>query len=337
MTVRHAVLLRQLKRLKLSEDQIPTLAQWQGILEQIDDSYNDADESRYLNERSINISSREMTEKNQELLAIISKLRNVQQDLIQAEKMATIGQLSAGIAHEINNPLSYALSNIGVLQKRLPILLQLLDFYQNPNHNLPLPEIINQINVPSILADLLPLVVETKEGLIRIKDIVENLNQFTRTRKETNILIDLNTILESAIKIMHNKLKYKCNLQVNLGELPKILGNPTELSVAFINLLMNAEQSIKDKGNIIITSKVSYSDILISITDNGCGIAPENLTKIFTPFFSTRPIGTGIGLGLSTAYGIIKLHNGTIKVESKEGVGSTFTIYLPINYSTSEA
>lgn len=238
MIVTHPVLFRQLKRLKISEDQVPSLSQWHAILESINENYQDADKGQYLSELSINISSREMLEKNRKLSDAISQLQAIQNQLIQSEKMATIGQLSAGVAHEINNPLSFSLSNIGVLQKRLVILLQLIDFYKDLSNQYPdiaitIDLFMKEKNIMSILADFEPIIAETKEGLMRIKEIVKNLNKFSDLGKQEMNPIDINSCLKSAIEIMKNKLNKKCDLHIDLGTLPEIIGIYKDLKPEF--------------------------------------------------------------------------------------------------------
>lgn len=340
LEITHPVLLRQLKRLNLSADKPPTISEWNEILNRIDQSYHDADQSQYLNEISINVSSREMLQKNRDLTESINQLNKLQDQLIQSEKQATIGQISSGVAHEINNPLSYSLSNVDTLQKRIHILLRLIDLYKdilNSNRCEYGDKLISEINsfiqdnrIPSIISDFEPLFSETRDGLLRIKNIVQKLSKLSIIKKDDMLKIDINNCLKNAIEIIRNKDEFKHEININLGEVPNVYGISSELEVVFTNILMNAVESISDQGSIMVTSESTDSQVVITITDNGNGISIDNITKLFTPFFTTKPIGTNVGLGLSTAYGIIESHGGLITVISKQNGGSTFTIVLPI-------
>jgi two-component system, NtrC family, sensor kinase len=344
MIVTHPVLRRFLKRIKLSEDQVPTLEQWHAILQSIDKNNQDADQAQYLNELSINVSSREMAEKNKELTESITKLNKLQQQVIQSEKMATIGQLSGGIAHEINNPLSYALANISTLQKRLLIIKNLIDLIKQKlnvtgDHHLhdlvkELDAFIQEKKVLSITTDLDPLLNETNEGLLRIKNIVEAFSKFSNSNIGKMETVDVNNCINSAIAISNTEFNGKLELDLHLEALPSISGVYADLEVTFINLLANAKQAIVDNGKITISSTTKDADIIITFSDNGVGITQENIDKVFDPFFSTRPIGSGIGLGLTMAYGIIENHGGKIWVESKPNEGTSFIISLPIKTQT---
>ena len=336
----HPVLKRQLKRLNISEDQVPTIDQWNDLLNRIERTYFDSDQGQYLNELSINVSSREMAEQNQKLAEAIKQLHKTQDALIKSEKKAAIGQISAGVAHEINNPLTYVLGNIGILDKRSIILLQAIDFYKNlisqlPNK--PLNEIESDIinfesknKILKIISDLNPVAEEIKEGLYRIKQIIINLNNVANKKIEPLQEIDINECLKSAIKNISEKSAKQVGICSDFGNLPKILGVFTELELSFIILLSNAIQAISENGQITVSSIESNSYILIKITDNGCGISEENLAKLFLPFFTTQTATQSVGLGLATAYAIIDLHGGTIAVESKLDYGSTFTVSLPV-------
>jgi signal transduction histidine kinase len=301
------------------------------------------EEGRALLEHRIQQRTLELSNKNHELSHTVDQLRLAQKNLIQSEKMATIGQLSAGIAHEINNPLSFVMSNTNTLQKYLSNIMQLLDLYQNLLKKIedsklpPLQELTQKIislitekKIVKILSDLDNIINESKEGLTRIKKIVSNLGSFASIKSETIGKININSCIESSIEMVWNKLKYNCEINKNLSDVPLIYGSPEQLKMVIMALLLNAADAITKKGIITITSKKSDSMIEITIHDTGCGIKPEHLSKLFTPFFTTKPVGSGIGLGLAIAYGIIQSYNGTITAESEVGSGSTFTIQLPI-------
>jgi len=260
------------------------------------------------------------------------------------QRLTAVTQLAAGVAHEINNPLSYILSNISVLQKRLSIILQLQELYQallgeiknsqssqfhNAAENVAL--FCAEKKIPMIIEDSNNLITESKDGLLRIKDIISNLRNFSSPDKKLIETVNINMIIESSLEIFANKFKEKCVVHKKLSDLPPIIASSKQLTILFTNLLSNAEESIVDKGEITISSFVTESHIVVKIKDNGCGISPENISKVFNPFFTTKPIGKNPGLGLSTVYGIAQLYGGSITIESDLGKGSTFTLSLPIN------
>lgn len=260
------------------------------------------------------------------------------------QRMAAVGRVAAGAAHEINNPLSYALSNLWTLQKYTNLIFQLQDLYQSMMIEVDrwddekIKDIIKKINlfydekkIDFMRGDIYTLLLETNDGLDRIKEIIANLRYFSSTEKEIKTTIDINEVIELSLKLAANKINPECTINKNFSQLPPIYASKSQLSVVFSNLLMNAGQSIAGKGEITISTLAMPSHILIEIVDNGHGIAPENLSKIFTPFFTTRPIGMGAGLGLSTAFAIIQLYNGTITVNSDVGKGSVFSVLLPID------
>jgi two-component system, chemotaxis family, sensor kinase Cph1 len=288
--------------------------------------------------------SDELSKKNKSLSHALLQLKEMQDNIIQTAKMATIGQLAAGIAHEINNPLSYILNNIYVLKKYFNLIKaafdassQLMDdLSQNPSYkdSKQYQDIIlfNQNNkLFTKLGDLDNIFSETIEGSLRIKQIVSNLTSFSGGAHEGFEIIDVNALIETAINITFNELKYKTTLVKNLTEIPKIRVSSKQLELVFVNLLLNAAQSIETKGEITISSSLSGLNILVTVSDTGCGIPSNNLPKLFTPFFTTKPIGSATGLGLANAYGYIKSLGGKITVKSQVGKGSTFSVFLPIN------
>ncbi len=284
----------------------------------------------------------ELKETNKALSATLDSLHSTQSQLIESEKMSITGQLAAGVAHEINNPLSYVSNNIDVLNKRFLSIHELYNLYQNlinkiqELHVPQLQEMTAQINtlsqtkkISNSFDDLPALMTETLEGLKRIKDIVLNLRSFSSPEDEELSDTDLNSCIESAIELSRNELKYKCTLHKNFSTLPTLRSKPRQLKIVFINLLLNAADAINDKGDITIVTSATYSDITISITDTGRGIPPEQLRKLFTPFFTTKE--KSAGLGLSTAYGIIHSLGGSITASSTLNHGATFTISFPLN------
>jgi two-component system NtrC family sensor kinase len=236
------------------------------------------------------------------------------------------------------------LNNIYLLKKYSSLIKTAFDAYsqlmddlsQNPSYkdSKQYQDIIlfNQNNkLFTKLGNLDNIFSETIEGSLRIKQIVSNLTTFSGGAHEGVEIINVNDLIETAISITFNELKYKTTLVKHLTETPKIRVSPKQLELVFVNLLLNAAQSIETTGEIGVSSSVSGSNILVTVSDTGCGISSDNLPKLFTPFFTTKPIGTYTGLGLANTYGYIKSLGGKITVKSKVGKGSIFSVFLPIN------
>ncbi|MEO9872424.1 sensor histidine kinase [Ekhidna sp.] len=245
--------------------------------------------------------------KNQQIGDSMKQLQETTHKLIQSEKMASLGMLSAGVAHEINNPLNFIKGGIEVLEQGLQKEKK-LEF------------------------DADPCIHVVKEGLNRATVIVNSLNHFSRSSEGMNEQCDIHEILENSLVMLQPKIKYKGKVFKEYAEESLIIqGNEGKLHQAFLNLISNAEQSINSKGNITIKTKKLKKKIGIEIIDDGEGISKENLNKISDPFFTTKPVGMGTGLGLSITYKIIREHNGEIKVSSKIGKGSKFAISFNLN------
>ncbi|WP_200892156.1 ATP-binding protein [Methyloterricola oryzae] len=278
------------------------------------------------------ITTRKQMEEEQQRL--ISELQTAQEQLLQSEKMAGIGQLAAGVAHEINNPIGFVYSNMSSLQHYVETLFRVIEQYEVATA--AVPELVKQFEVIRRDADLEflkddigSLVEESRDGLVRVKDIVQALKDFSRVGEMEWQVADLHQGLESTLKIVANELKYKATIRKEFGNLPQIKCLPSQLNQVFMNLLVNAGHAIKDDGVITIRTGTESAWVWIEIADTGCGIAPANLKRIFEPFFTTKPIGTGTGLGLSLSYGIINKHGGKIEVDSEVGKGTRFVIRLP--------
>ncbi len=276
----------------------------------------------------------------------ISNRKKMESRLVQSEKMASLGQLAAGVAHEINNPIGFVSSNVKTLSEYIDVFKLLLEKYQsysdcvNQGDQELQNKLIKEINelreqedIESIIEDTSDLLKESDDGLIRVKDIVLNLKSFVRLDETGSIEANINECIEATLKIVWNELKYNCEIVKEYGELPMLQCVPGQLNQVFMNLLVNASHSIKENGIITIQTEATSSEIIIRIIDTGEGIPEENLKELFTPFFTTKPVGQGTGLGLSISYGIVEKHNGRIDVESKVGKGSCFTIHLPLNNS----
>ena len=284
----------------------------------------------------------ELHKRDEEQKLLIKKLQEAQQQLLQAEKMASIGQLAAGIAHEINNPIGFINSNMNSLQSYVNSLFNVIDRYKN---RLSLAELgddqqksVNKINTDSeleyIRSDVSDLVSESMDGLNRVKEIVLSLKDFSHVGETEWQEADINNGLESTLNIVKNEIKYKATVEKHYAELPLVSCIISQLNQVFMNLFVNAVQAIKDSGVITIETGTETKDavpwVWIKVSDTGKGIPPENLNRIFEPFFTTKPVGSGTGLGLSLSYGIITNHKGTISVDSVVGRGTCFTISLPV-------
>ncbi|KAF1698799.1 ATP-binding protein [Pseudoxanthomonas suwonensis] len=266
------------------------------------------------------------------------RLTAAQAKLLQAEKLASIGQLAAGVAHEINNPIGYVHSNLGSLQEYLHSLFALIDAYEralrSPDPRSMLAEIDqtrSRLDIDFISRDLPQLMTESREGIERVTRIVKDLKDFSRSeRDESWKLVDLHAGLESTLNIIWNELKYHATLEKDYGELPPVECLPSELNQVFMNILINAGQAIGERGTIRISTGHAGDEAWVEIADSGPGIPPDVVQRIFDPFFTTKPVGKGTGLGLSISYGIVAKHHGRIDVDSQPGQGSKFRIVLPV-------
>ncbi|MEO7495818.1 MAG: ATP-binding protein [Massilia sp.] len=273
--------------------------------------------------------------KGEEQQRLIAKLQEAQDQLLQSEKMASIGQLAAGIAHEINNPVGFVNSNMGSLQGYVTTLFGVIGDYEKAIAAQPeLAAAVAAIRAKADLAyleeDVGDLVRESLDGLKRVRDIVQSLKDFSHVGETEWQIADLHHGLDSTLNIVANEIKYKVTVEKQYGQLPQIKCLASQLNQVFLNLLVNAGHAIKDKGVITIRTGCENDWVWVAISDTGSGIAPENLKRIFEPFFTTKPVGSGTGLGLSLSYGIVNKHGGKIEVASTVGQGTTFTVRLPV-------
>jgi len=288
-----------------------------------------------------------LEQKNQELKNAYSELENAQSQVIQQEKMASIGQLAAGVAHEINNPIGFIISNLDSLRGYTGRMAKFFAFQEETVGELAeacAGEIVNEkitssfsvlkekkraLKIDYIIHDTEDLLAETLDGAGRVKKIVQGLKGFARMENEI-ILANINEGIESTVHIIWNEIKYKATLVKELGDIPLTKCNPGQLNQVFMNILVNAAHAIDVQGEICVKTWAEQESIFVSIRDTGVGIFPEALNKIFDPFYTTKEVGKGTGLGLSISYDIIKKHEGEIRVESEVGKGTTFTIKIPI-------
>ncbi len=271
--------------------------------------------------------NRALVEEQQELRLLLEKVNEVQSQLLQADKMASVGQLAAGVAHEINNPLGFVNSNLGTLRHYADDLLRLAALGAGTAEG---EALARQVDFDYLRGDLPTLLNESQEGLDRVTRIVANLKDFSRVDQAEWQEADLLEGLESTITVALHELKYKADIVRALAPLPRVRCVPAQINQVLLNLLVNAAQAIVEHGTITVRSAVEGPWVWLEIADSGKGMDAETQRRVFEPFFTTKPVGEGTGLGLSLAWDIIKKHGGSIDVESAPGQGTRMRLWLPI-------
>ena len=280
----------------------------------------------------------------EELQQVNQKLGEAQNQLMQSEKMASIGQLAAGVAHEINNPIGYVYSNLGSLEKYVQDAFSMIEQYEQAEGAIA-DEVVRaqikaareKLDIEFLKNDLRGLMSESRDGITRVKKIVQNLKDFSHVDASDEWhFADLHNGLDSTLNIVNNEIKYKADVVREYGNIPEVECLPSQLNQVFMNLLVNAAHAIEGRGTITIRTGQQEDEVWVEIADTGKGIAPEYLKKIFDPFFTTKPVGQGTGLGLSLSCGIIQKHHGRIEVQSEPGKGTTFRVWLPISQPRGE-
>ena len=310
-----------------------------GIIRDITERKRAEGELKRLNENLENL----VAKRTQEIRRAYDELKQTQAQLLQSEKMASIGQLAAGVAHEINNPMGFIQSNLGTLSEYAQDLMDLLERYTSLEEQVEegdaeqaqaaMQEIQAQkekMDVGFILEDLTSLIAESQEGAERVRKIVQDLKEFSHVDQAEKKAFNVNDGLKSTLNIVWNELKYKATVEVDYGELPEIVGYPMQLNQVFMNILVNAGQAIEEQGEIGIRTYEEDGCVCVAISDTGRGMPPEVQGRIFDPFFTMKGVGKGTGLGLSMSYNIVKKHGGDIRVDSQEGEGATFTVRIPV-------
>lgn len=303
--------------------------------------YAQTEEIRALNtelEQRVENRTAALEASNRELEKAYIDLKSAQAHLLQRDKMASIGQLAAGVAHEINNPMGFIMSNLNTLKDYADSVGQFCIFLRNMvekncgDEDLQaLQEKIKKLDIEFIMGDIGPLISQSTEGADRVKRIVLDLKDFAREENNTFELTDLNACIRTAVNMVNNEIKYVADLDLRLGDIPKINCSRHQINQVLVNMLVNARHAIEKHGTITVVTQKVGEQVVVSLTDTGCGMTEENRKRIFDPFFTTKKVGEGTGLGLSISYGIIKKHGGDITVESEPGAGTTFTVTLPIN------
>jgi two-component system, NtrC family, sensor kinase len=286
-----------------------------------------------------------LEKEKEEQKVLINKLEDAHCQLLQSEKLASIGQLAAGVAHEINNPICFVNANLSSLKDYAAKLLTMLDAYescgglllQDPVIAARLQQVRKEADIDFVRSDIASLIAESLEGTDRVRIIVQDLRDFSRAGEAVWEWANIHACLDSTLNVVRNEIRYKAEVIRDYGVLPQVECYPSQLNQVFMNLLINGAQSIAGQGSITIRTGAEGGEVWVAISDTGAGIAPENMARIFDPFFTTKPVGKGTGLGLSLCYGIVERHGGRIAVRSTVGEGTTFTIHLPIQRSASAA
>ncbi len=271
------------------------------------------------------------TPKQSEQERLNAKLAQANRQLLQSEKLAAIGQLAAGVAHEINNPVGYVYSNLQSLGSYLDDIFRLTDAIDSAASLNDLKAIKTNIDYTFLKNDLKDLLAESREGIERVKTIISAMKDFSHIEDEEFKLADLHRGIETTLNLVNNELKYKATVIKLFGEVPEVECISSQINQVIMNLLVNAAHAIEDFGEIIIRTLCDGDHVIVEVEDSGKGIAEENLHRIFEPFFTTKPVGKGTGLGLSLSFNIIQKHNGSITAErASSGEGACFRISLPL-------
>ena len=264
------------------------------------------------------------------------KLKQAQSQLVQSEKMASLGQLAAGVAHEINNPIGFVMSNVGTLKEYSDVIAKYIELANDLAEKSEGPEGVaikkldDEEDMNFIVNDINEIMSDCSDGLKRVKDIVANLKSFARSDEEDTSEFDINECILNTVKVVWNELKYKVTLHKTFSEnLPMVQGHDGQIGQVIMNMLVNATHAIDEKGDIFISTHVKSDNVEVRIKDTGKGMSEAVQAKIFDPFFTTKGVSEGTGLGLSISYGLVESHGGKIEVESKEGEGTEFIITLP--------
>lgn len=283
------------------------------------------------------VSLGELRKKQAEQDQLINKIETANNQLLQSEKLAAIGQLAAGVAHEINNPIGYVYSNLKTLNGYIVDMLQIIDAVDDASGLDEVRQLKRALDYRHIRDDVKALISESGDGIERVKQIIGALKEFSYIDEEEFRPADLHRGIETTLNVVSNELKYKAEVTKEFGELPDLECIPSQINQVVMNLLVNAAHSIEEYGRITIRTAHEGAWVWFEVEDTGKGIEKKLLNRIYEPFFTTKPIGRGTGLGLTLSYNIVKKHNGRIEVRSEPGKGTCFRIWLPIHQPAATA
>lgn len=287
----------------------------------------------------------ELMRRNNELTELNARLSMAQEQLMQSEKLASIGQLAAGVAHEINNPIGYVFSNFETLGNYIRRMLSMLQAYQQAEASIGEAAVLHRVralreetDMDFLIEDIPLMMSESREGITRVRKIVQDLKDFSRVDANQEWQwADLHAGIDSTLNIVSNEVKYRADVVKEYGDIPEIECQPSHINQVIMNVVLNGAHAISgERGVITLRTGREGEQVWIEIADTGSGMSKEVQSRIFDPFFTTKPIGSGTGLGLSLSYGIVQKHNGQIDVRSEPGQGTTFRIVLPIRQRQEE-
>jgi signal transduction histidine kinase len=285
-------------------------------------------------EDKVRVRTEQLHQANEELESAYRNLQQTQMQLIQREKMASVGQLVAGVAHELNNPIGFVFSNVTTLEDFVKRLRAMVETYRElelpPGDRERVRARWEELKVDYALRYLDSMIRGIREGAERTRKIVRDLRVFARGEEDVWQPVDLHEELESSLTLLSHLLKDRITLHRKLGDLPQVECIRSQLDQVFLNVLANAAQAIPGTGEITIETRAEDGRAVVAVSDTGPGIPPEVLGRIFDPFFTTKPVGEGTGLGLSISYEIVKRHGGEITASSPPGQGATFTLRIPV-------
>ncbi len=304
-------------------------------------AYERERQARQMAESLLDDKTRSLYDNVVKLESTVAALEEAQDKLVQSEKMASIGQLAAGVAHEINNPIGFSLSNLNTLSDYLESILALDKLVMGSLANMTAQDFLVKYqglrqdqDIDFICEDIESLLGDSVKGLNRVSAIVANLKKVSHSGELEKEPCDINELIDEALKVVWSELKYTMKVHKEYGTLSNILCHGGEITQVLMNLFLNASYACEENGELDIrtyqTTLKNSEWIIIKVQDNGRGMSPQVMKKIFDPFYTTKPVGVGTGLGLSVSFGIIDKHGGTIKVQSEEEKGTTFTILLPL-------
>jgi signal transduction histidine kinase len=280
--------------------------------------------------------NQEVLQQHASILEMNIRLEDAQNQLLQSEKLASVGLLAAGVAHEINNPIGFISSNLRTLDGYLRDAFAVLSAYEVAAaragvRDAAVERLRGRMDTDFVRKDALDLVRESRDGIERVEKIVRDLKEFSHPDDGQQWQwAQLNDCLDATLGFVHHEIRHHATVSKQYGEIPEVQCLPSQLNQVFVNLLVNAAQAIDGQGEIAVRTGLGEANVWVEVVDTGCGIPPENLARVFAPFFTTKPVGVGTGLGLSVSYGIVRRHGGRFEVESVVGQGSTFRIVLPI-------